>query len=41
MDLALHFLAGPLAVRTLITRQPAGPGYLERLADMVIAALEA
>lgn len=26
MDLALDFLAGPLAVRMLITRQPAGPG---------------
>ena len=39
LDLALDFLAGPLAVRMLITRIPVDRHYVERLTRWTIAAL--
>jgi AcrR family transcriptional regulator len=39
VDLALDFLAGPLAVRMLITRMPIGGDSLEQLTNWTIAAL--
>lgn len=41
VDLALDVLPGPLYWRLIVTRGAAPPGYLERLTDMVLAALGA
>lgn len=39
-DLALDFLAGPLAVRILVTRMSTGTEYLEQLTNWTMAALQ-
>jgi len=40
VDLALDFLAGPLAVRILVTRMSTRADYLEQLTNWTIAALQ-
>ncbi len=39
IDIALDLLGSALYWRLIITRQPTGPGYLERLTSMLLAAL--